>query len=285
MRLSFVGDLWPKYLVLFLIIVHALSNPHVWMWELDHKKKAEHWRTDTSELCWREALLWRSLLRVPWTARRSNQSMLKEINPEHSLEGLMLKLKLQYFGHLMQRADSLENIDARRGWGQEKMGWQRMRWLDSITDSMDMNLSKLRETVTDRKACCAAVHGAAESDTTQWLSNISNPHKKLRCVMPPPLHKQGHQGSEAASFSQSHLFGQQYSHSFPHTFLLPLNIWMEVWNQHNAWLAVLGGPQESFLLTEGPSHFLSLHTCGGIETKPSSLVSLSLSWILNVNRR
>ena len=106
----------------------------------------------------------------PWTARRSNQSILKEINPEYSLEGLMLKLKLQYFGHLMPRADSLEKILGKIE-GQRRMGRQRMRWLDSITDSMDMNLSKFRETAEGRGVWCAVVHGVAESETTYQLNN------------------------------------------------------------------------------------------------------------------
>ena len=142
---------------------YGFSSSYIWMWELDYK--AEHQRIDAFELrCWRQ------LMRVPWTARRSNQSILKEISPEYSLDRLKLKLKLQYFSHLMLSTDTLEKtlilgkIEGRRRW------WQRMRWLDGITSVMDRNSSRLQELALDREVACRSPLGHKELDPTEGLN-------------------------------------------------------------------------------------------------------------------
>ena len=147
---------------------YGFSSSHVWMWELDHK---EGW--GPKNWCFWTVVLEKTL-RVPWTARRSNQSVLKEISPEYSWKRLMLKLKLQYVGHLMQRADTLEKtLMLGKIEGRKRRGWRRMRWLDGIIDSRDVYLSKLHKVVKDREAWRVAVHGASKSWTQ--LSNWTTP--------------------------------------------------------------------------------------------------------------
>ena len=145
--------------IIVIIPGYGFSSSHVWIWELEYKESwaPKNWRFWTVVL--------ERLLRVPWTARRYNQSILKEISPGCSLEGLMLKLKLQYFGHLMWRADSFEKTLMVRKIEGRRRGWQRMRWLDDITDSMDMSLSELQELVMDREAWRVVIHGFTKSWT------------------------------------------------------------------------------------------------------------------------
>ena len=209
-------------------------------------KKAEHQRIDAFEL-W----CWRRLLRVPWTARRSNQSILKEISPGCSLEGLMLKLKLQYFGHLMRRADSLEKTLLLGGIeGRRRRGRQRMRWLVGITDSMDVSLGKLRELVTDREAWRAVIHGVTESDTTEWLSGWHSRSCVAPCCSPPGRLDRGGLGwrvSLAIPYRKNQspegcYVGQVTPGPRCHCWMITANTIIFRWQR----VLVLGGPEPQF---------------------------------------
>ena len=162
--ITLLTKVWIVKTMVFPVIIHRCEN-----WTI---KKVQLWRIDAFKL-W----CWRRLLRVPWTARRSNQFILKYINPEYSLEGLMLKLKLQYFGHLTWRPDSLEKTLILRKIESKRRGQQRMRWFDSITNSMDINLSKLWEIVKDWGACCAVASEVAKGGTqlSNWTTTKRNP--------------------------------------------------------------------------------------------------------------